>query len=530
MLLQPKFYAALTTATIAAVVASQPQAYAASSWVGTAHYDAYRKAVIVPYSGAFPTFLTDSLGGPPRVYFDFDASTSLRGLRESSVIGHPSLVRWAMAKKGAGKVRLVLTFNHGTKVLVLNDASHRQIILIPQGVGVAWAPTPTATMMPAPVTVPWHVGQSHTFKQTFGTTDFAYTVGPRAKNARRDSVDVNVKSSGVTDFHVTSDPVKDYVSFSISIKGRPTMSQIMRPMPRPTPRASVVRPTPRPNPILMPIETPTPEPSALPTPEPLPTPTPEPVATPTPAPSPSPSPTAAPVSSGPGVILSLKGGYLLNSEETFTGVAPAGGSAPASSFTASGASEEGADFEARFLESWAFLLGADYDHLQITDQQTNNQTGHNRDEIEGNLGVGYRFTPGGTEEMFGLGVIGRYISSDTVQLSDGTSIAPPANETTLTAPTQLYLGPEIFTRLDFPFGPVGLEVKGGVAPYMLGMLSQTASDNSGLLGYWAIPSLYLRLGVVQLNVGYQYESYTNLTSGNYSYTRSGPLARLDLRF
>jgi hypothetical protein len=439
-------------------------------------------------------------------------------------------------------VRLTLTFNRGTKVLVLNDASHKQIILIPQGAmgPVAWSPQ--TAPVPAPVTNPWRPGQPHTFKQTFGTTDFTYTTGPRLKNSKRDAVDVNVHSNGVTDFHVQSDPAHNYVNFSISIKGQQAPMTGMVPNVGPMPRATVtakptsrptVRPQPTPTPTPIKIETPPP----LPTPEPLPTPTPTPVATPTPTPEPTPTatptPTPAPVSNGPGFIVALRGGYPASVDESYTGVGTA-----ASQFTASSSSIEGGEIEARFGDNaWAFLLGVDHDRFRVADDQTSQKTGHERDEFEGNLGLGYRFTPGGTEEMIGIGVLGRYLSVNNISI-EGTvdnptstqTIAAPAVETPLTAASQLYIGPSIFTRLDFPvFAGLGLEIKGGVAPYMLGMLSPTAEGQSGLLGFWGIPSLYYRLGMVQLTAGYQYESFLN-TGGGYNYTRSGPLARLDLRF
>jgi hypothetical protein len=220
-------------------------------------------------------------------------------------------------------------------------------------------------------------------------------------------------------------------------------------------------------------------------------------------------------------------------DESYTGVGTA-----ASQFTASSSSIEGGEIEARFGDNaWAFLLGVDHDRFRVADDQTSQKTGHERDEFEGNLGLGYRFTPGGTEEMIGIGVLGRYLSVNNISI-EGTvdnptstqTIAAPAVETPLTAASQLYIGPSIFTRLDFPvFAGLGLEIKGGVAPYMLGMLSPTAEGQSGLLGFWGIPSLYYRLGMVQLTAGYQYESFLN-TGGGYNYTRSGPLARLDLRF
>ena len=89
---------------------------------------------MVPYSGAFPTYAFDSLSGPARVYFDFNADAGFVGVLSSAVAGHPSLTKWTVARRG-NQVRLVLTFKAPTNVVVLNDAGRHQVVLVPQGAG-----------------------------------------------------------------------------------------------------------------------------------------------------------------------------------------------------------------------------------------------------------------------------------------------------------------------------------------------------------------------------------------------------------
>ena len=75
-------------------------------------------------------------------------------------------------------------------------------------------------------------------------------------------------------------------------------------------------------------------------------------------------------------------------------------------------------------------------------------------------------------------------------------------------------------------GRLGVEARSGLAPYMLGALSAPTSLE-GMMGYWVVPSAYVRFGFLQLNAGYGLTSYS---AGDYSYSRSGPYARVDLRF
>jgi hypothetical protein len=517
MLFQPKHSTFLATTAATLVLASQPMAWAAPASLGAASYDAQRRAIVVPYSGAFPTYASDKLGGPPRVYFDFNATAGFTGVPSSAVSGHPNLLRWTMAKRG-NQVRLVLTFRQGANVLVLNDASRRQIVLIPQGPGSAPAVIPSAKPTAAPTTKPGAkpttkpvakptaTPKTRTFNQTFGQTDFRYTVGPRPAGAKRDQVTVNVGTSGITDFHVTSEPERDYVAFSISVQGKRPATP--RPTPTPTPQAT-------PEPLPTPEETPTP----LPIPEESPSPAPTPEPFPTPEPSPEPvveAPTDA------GTVLSFWGNYPVMVTESSV--------AAASDFSldTTPTSAQGGSFEARFGGNWAFLLGLNHLGYRVTDAQTSNQTVHQRDEYEALTGIGYRFLPFGTEEMIGLGYMARYMATDNQSVAGG-SIGVPTSDTTsvLTQPSQLFHGPALFGRIDLPLlGWFGIEAKGGVAPFMLGALSAPTALE-GMMGYWVTPSAYLRFGVLQLNAGY---SLNNYSVADYTYARSGPYARLDLRF
>jgi outer membrane biosynthesis protein TonB len=531
MLFQPKHSTVFVTTAAALVLASQPMAWAAPAKLGAASYDAQRHAIVVPYSGSFPTYSSDSLSGPARVYFDFNADAGFEGVLSAAVSGHPNLVKWTMARRG-DQVRLVLTLRHGVSVLVLNDASRHQVVLVPQGPGAMPVATPTPMATPSakptakptakPVATPKPVGRVRTFNQTFGQTDFKYSVGPRPAGAKRDQVDVSVGTSGITDFHVTSEPERDYVAFSISIQGkRPTPAPTAKPVVKPTPKP---RPTPTPTPT--PLPTPEATPVPLPTPEETPTPLPTPEETPTPAPTPevtpTPEATAAPVSevTEPGTVLSFYGAYPTSVTENSTSAASAFSLTDPTSI-------QGGSWEARFGGNWAFMLGLQHLSYKITDQQTTNQTAHLRDEYEALTGLGYRFQPFGTEEMLGLGYMTRYMANNNQDATGASMGVPTEPVSVLTAPSQLWHGPAILGRFDWPFlGWLGVEARGGVAPYMLGALSAPASLN-GMMHYWVVPTAYVRFGFLQVNAGYGMYNYS---VADYSYSRSGPFARVDLRF
>ena len=55
MLFQPKHSSVFVTTAAAIVLASQP-AWAAPSSLGVASYDAQRRAIVLPYTGYFPTY------------------------------------------------------------------------------------------------------------------------------------------------------------------------------------------------------------------------------------------------------------------------------------------------------------------------------------------------------------------------------------------------------------------------------------------------------------------------------------------
>lgn len=508
----------LATSAIALVVASQPLAWAAGTTLSPAHFDAQRNAVVVPYTGAFPAFTSATLGGPPRVYFDFNGSPTFVGVPHGSFPASSELVSWAMARRGA-QVRLTLTLKHALRVQALNDAAHHEVLLVPQGAGAAKPVKPVGKSKAAP-----KGGYVHTFKQTFGDTDFRYTVGPRPRGAVHDQVSVNVGSNGVTDFHVHSEPQLGKVAFSIAI------TSARAPLPHPRP-AATPKPLPTPSPELMPSPLPTPEPLATEaaTPSPLPTPGEAASATPSPLPTPmpTPTPTPAPAAAAPSNVISLYGDYPLSVTENASNLG--------SEFAASGGALEGGRWEGHY-GALDLLLDVAHHSEQLTDQQTSGATSQSRDTYRGLLGVGWRFTPLGMDDALGVGYMVRYMSNNTLSQAGG-SVPPAASAGLLMAPTLLYHGPAVYARIDWPlFGPLGLDVHGGVAPFMFDAFPTTTTDSTGastthdltgMLGYWATPSLYLRFGAFQLSGGY---ALANYSATSYSNSRSGPEARVDWRF
>lgn len=122
---------------------------AAATTLSTAYYSPLWKAVVIPYRGAVPAYVLGAPeGGPPRVYVDFHARYIV-GTREGRVSGHPSLVRWAMAPRRAGKTRITLTFKQPTSVKVSHHPKERLLVLTPLS-GAAAAPRPAATAPPPP--------------------------------------------------------------------------------------------------------------------------------------------------------------------------------------------------------------------------------------------------------------------------------------------------------------------------------------------------------------------------------------------
>jgi hypothetical protein len=121
----------------------------------------------------------------------------------------------------------------------------------------------------------------------------------------------------------------------------------------------------------------------------------------------------------------------------------------------------------------------------------------------------------------------RYMANNNQDATGASMGVPTEPVSVLTAPSQLWHGPAILGRFDWPFlGWLGVEARGGVAPYMLGALSAPASLN-GMMHYWVVPTAYVRFGFLQVNAGYGMYNYS---VADYSYSRSGPFARVDLRF
>jgi hypothetical protein len=198
-------------------------------------------------------------------------------------------------------------------------------------------------------------------------------------------------------------------------------------------------------------------------------------------------------------------------------------------FDAADASVEGLSLETR-ADDMVFMFGVDHHRMRITDLQTQDRTGHDRDTYVGTLGAGWRFTPWQMEAVVGGGYQLRFLNTENVALNGDNvtgTLAPPASTSVLTAPQQLFHGPVALTRVDVPlFGPVGLEVRGG-AGLLLGALDVPA-DVAPLLAFWGTPALYWRLGTLQANLGYDASMATG--SGGYNFSRTGPVALVDLRF
>jgi hypothetical protein len=132
--------------------------------LGAPHYDAARRALVVPYTGALPASITETLNNPPRVYFDFEASYLRRTMPAAYVTGHPTLVRWALSPRDRSTTRVTLTFTQPVRVRLKPDELRHELLLIPESAPAmaspAPSPTPTVTSTlpprrsPAPSTKP----------------------------------------------------------------------------------------------------------------------------------------------------------------------------------------------------------------------------------------------------------------------------------------------------------------------------------------------------------------------------------------
>ncbi|MEB3329767.1 MAG: hypothetical protein VKQ33_11095 [Candidatus Sericytochromatia bacterium] len=486
----------LLAAVLALPVLSQP-ARAASTELGTPRWDEARRALVIPYAGPFPTFSSDTLRNPPRVYFDFRAEPRVRRLVTQPLPAATGLVKWTMAPRGRGLTRVVLQFPRAAQVLLLNDATRRQLVLAPQAAAAA-EPRPASTGLrprpapPRPLPSPPRVAPTptRTFQQTFGHTDFKYTVGPRPKHASLDRVTVEVAAQGVSEFNVTADPANDAINFSIAITGKPRVGASPAPPPAPAP-APTARPAPSPTPL--------PVPTVRPTARPAPTPD-----------APQPEPT---------LRLGFTGIYPVSVSEEST----------AHKFDAADASVEGLTLDAT-SDDMLYTFSVDHHRMRVTDLQTQNRTGHDRDTYVATLGAGWRFTPWRLDTVFGGGYQVRFLNTENVALDGDTvvgTVQPPVVTSVLTAPQQLFHGPMAFTRIDAPlYGPVGFELRGG-AGLLLGALDVPA-DIGPLFAFWGTPALYWRVGTVQASLGFDASMASG--GGGYNFSRTGPVARVDLRF
>lgn len=505
-----------------ALVAPAPVS-AAVTELGTPRYDANKKAVVIPYFGVFPTFESDKLTSPPRIYFDFTASPRTPRLVTQLVQQSPALTRWTIAPRPGGLTRVVLQFKTGADVLVLNDASRRQVILMIQDGPAPALPAAaqgTPIVPPPPKTPISKVPEAtRTFFQTFGHTDFKYSVGPRPKHAKHDQVTVEVAAQGISEFNVTADPTNDFINFSISIagKGRAT------PAPRPSPTPRPIWTPPAPVPSAVPTPTPLPtsdfvlEPAPLPEPSPTPLPSPEPTPTPEPSPEPAAAESAPPTTTSLGFI----GGFPVSVSE----------GSEKHEFAADSASIQGVAFDSR-VGDWVYHLNVDHHRLLVADAQTEQRTGTERDTYMINAGAGYRFTPwGGADLILGAGYHARYLNSVTLGLDEqqtptGT-LFPPQQVSALNAPSQLFHGPMAHTRLSAAlFGALGLDLRlgGGFLFSALDVPEKIAP----VTAFWSTPAVYYDFGVVRASLGYD----ISLASGGsgYNFSRLGPLARVEMRF
>jgi hypothetical protein len=477
--------------------------------------------VLVPYFGAFPTFESDKLNTPPRIYFDFKALPRNPRLVTQLVSQNPELVRWTIAPRPGGLTRLVLQFASGADVLVLNDASRRQIVLMIQdGPALTMPPAAQALVPPPPKKPISRVPEAtRSFFQTFGHTDFKYSVGPRPKHAKHDQVTVDVAAQGVSEFNVTADPANDFINFSISIAGKGRATP--RPIWTPPPPLPTTRPTP----------SPLPSSDLIFEPRPLATPTPEPEPTPVPTPEPSPSATPAEKSAAPSTSLSFFGGSPVSVSE---------GSAESDSnrgheFSASGASIQGVAFDTRFGE-WVYHLNVDHHRIEVIDEQTSQLTGNERDTYMINTGIGYSLAPWqGADFIVGAGYHFRYLNTVTMGFlrdnsgveTDRTPIAPPQDATILNAPAQLFHGPVFHSRLIAPlYDPLGFDFRLAGGP-LFGALD-VPEYVGALFGVWGTPALYYDFGSFRTSLGVDF----SLAYGGagYNFSRFGPLARMEMRF
>lgn len=144
LVLTPQTGAPSAAAPRPAATAPPPPPGGAS--LGRVRYDAGRGAVVIPFKGQFPTYRSETLANPPRVFFDFEA-TGARDPQSGAIAGHASLVSFSKSYRDTKTMRVVLTLKSPTRIAVQHDPVRHEIVLVPQG--SAPVPTPTPYQMPS---------------------------------------------------------------------------------------------------------------------------------------------------------------------------------------------------------------------------------------------------------------------------------------------------------------------------------------------------------------------------------------------
>ncbi|MNS41506.1 hypothetical protein D3C72_738570 [compost metagenome] len=302
----PVAIAAVTLAAATPAPASRPAAPAAAtaasgSTLGPASYDARWKVIVVPYTGAVPTYTMGTLDNPPRVFFDFKGRFT--GGFPAGTPTAPNVARWAMAPRGPETTRLTLTFDKPTQVKVMHNARRRVLVLVPQPVGAQASPAPGRSPAPQASASPAAVPSP--------AASIATVFGAPRYDAERQAVVLPYRGAVPAHFSESlTNPPRVYFDFEGAyplrnipggtVTGHPLLTRwILSPRDRDTTRVTLTFTEPA-RVLLKPDEArhellliPQPMPSA---PAPAASPTAKPAATPKPRPSvtPTPRPTARP--------------------------------------------------------------------------------------------------------------------------------------------------------------------------------------------------------------------------------------------
>lgn len=309
----PLAIAAVTLAAATPAPASRPAAprpaeaaqVTSGSTLGPASYDARWKVIVVPYTGAVPTYTMGTLDNPPRVFFDFKGRFT--GGFPAGTPTAPNVTRWAMAPRGPETTRLTLTFSQPTKVKVMHNARRRLLVLVPQPV--------TAQASPAPGRSPAPQATASPAVAPSPSASIATVFGAPRYDAARQAVVLPYRGAVPAHFSESlANPPRVYFDFEGAyplrnmpggtVTGHPLLVRwVLSPRDRDTTRVTLTFTQPA-RVLLKPDEARhelllIPQPiSASPTPSAKPTTTPRPSATPTPAPrrtaTPTPRPTARP--------------------------------------------------------------------------------------------------------------------------------------------------------------------------------------------------------------------------------------------